>query len=202
MKLAHAKKKGGSQTGSADSDNDTALLSQDFLSFDAEPVTEGSTGKKNGWNRKQKKGKKKGGGGQTVDDFLSVLGDAPGGDASESQPVRRQYSQDEIDRWKKKYSVKKLQKKALKHGVDEGAILDAGNSKNKLIDLIVYGAKEDDRNWAQKATAKREATSNASMFKMKSSVNMDFHEFESDAPDAAHHFVSVALRQRSNAVCA
>ena len=185
MKLGDTKKKKKSMTGSSDSDNTDVLLSQDALtmSFDTEPVNTGKNGGKGGKKGKQKKGKKKGG--ETVDEFLSGIGAAP-----EPEPLQRKISQDQIDKWKK-HSVQKLQKKALSYGATEGAVLDCGNSKNKLIDLIVHGETEDTRSWAQKATVKRDKDRNESMFKMKSTVNMDFHAFESAAPDAADHFVSV-----------
>ena len=90
-----------------------------------------------------------------------------------------------------------LQKKALDKGVSESAVLDAGNSKNKLIDLIVHGHDDDGLTWTERATSKRFKDRNAaakqSMFRQQSSINMDFHSFESDVPDADAHFVSGAV---------
>ena len=216
MKLGDTKRRKKKLTGSGDSQNDadTDLLSADYLtrstgSFDFEVETEERDSKsKNG--KKGKKGKKKKKGEDVLPAALSqsersVDDESESESEPETEPGNRQYSQDEIDRWKKK-SVTQLQRKALDKGVSENAVLDAGNSKNKLIDLIVHGDEEDDMTWTQKATAKRYRDKNAAMFKQKSSstpmfkqksaINMDFHTFESDAPDADAHFVSVALRSQ------
>jgi hypothetical protein len=85
----------------------------------------------------------------------------------------------------KKMNIKKLRAQALKEGLPAGTILDAGNDKGQLIDLIMNGpSDEDGLSWAQKATAAREESGK----KDKDAINLDFHEFESEAPKSSNHF--------------
>lgn len=81
----------------------------------------------------------------------------------------------------KKMNIKKLRAQALNEGLPANSILDAGEDKGKLIDIIMNGpSDEEGLSWAQQATLARG--------KNDTKVNIDFDEFKSSAPAPKKHF--------------